>query len=277
MRLAQLIQFELKRLMIPFVVMLAVTAALQLIGVYIEAKDYVSGVKQIMESQHITSFEQFTQLIGENTYSNVMGQSMWMIAPMLLCAAFMILYLFFSWYREWLGRRPFIIRLLSLPASRMNIYFAKLISFLMVLFGLVAAQLLLLELEQAWFYQLVPDVLMRKVPLDIAISSNMLLNMLVPPAFVDFVLFYGVGIAAVIVLTTIILLERSYRIVGIVVGFVYGAGIVVLFSIPFVMLIDRTSRFYPKELLAMGIGIVLLVTALSIWWSSYLLRKKITV
>ncbi|MWC27431.1 hypothetical protein [Paenibacillus sp. MMS18-CY102] len=273
----KLINFELKRLVIPFVAMVVLTAVIQLIGVYVTANRFVDAVKDVMDDEKIPNFEQFALLKGESTFSHAMDQSIWITAPVLLCIAFLIIYLFFTWYREWLGRRSFIVRLLTLPNSRMIIYWSKLVSFLLAVFGLVAAQLPLLKIEQALYYQLVPDVLVRDFPVDISIANNTLLNILLPPAFSDFMLFYGVGIAAVLVLTTIILLERSYRIVGIIVGLAYGTAVFFLFLMPVIMLIDRTSRFFPKELLAMGIGVVIFVAALSIWWSSFLLRKKITV
>ena len=36
-----------------------------------------------------------------------------------------MIYVFFIWYRDWLGKYTFAYRLLMLPTTRINIYFAK--------------------------------------------------------------------------------------------------------------------------------------------------------
>lgn len=104
------------------------------------------------------------------------------------------------------------------------------------------------------------------------------LKALVPPYFSEFVLYYGLGIIGLIVLFTVILIERSYRLKGI--GFIvlYLAVLAGLALIPFLMGYNSyDSYFYPGEIIGVCLGLIVIIVGGSLWYSLYLLRKKISV
>ena len=43
----------------------------------------------------------------------------------MLCGVILIIYVFFIWYRDWLGKNTFIYRLLMLPTARIQCLFGK--------------------------------------------------------------------------------------------------------------------------------------------------------
>ena len=73
-----------------------------------------------------------------------------------LCGVALIIYVFFIWYRDWLGKNTFIYRLLMLPTARINVYLAKATTILLFVLGLVALQLLLLPIEGQVLQWMVP-------------------------------------------------------------------------------------------------------------------------
>ena len=47
------------------------------------------------------------------------------MGPIALCVVVLIIYVFFIWYRDWLGKNTFIYRLLMLPTARIQCLFSK--------------------------------------------------------------------------------------------------------------------------------------------------------
>src|SRR5699024_2551778 len=67
------------------------------------------------------------------------------VAPIGIGVAALLFYMFFIWYRDWFARNAFIYRLLTLPTSRMNVYFAKLTTIILTVIGLVAYQIAVIK------------------------------------------------------------------------------------------------------------------------------------
>jgi hypothetical protein len=185
----------------------------------------------------------------------------------------MLFYVFFIWYRDWFGKNTFICRLLMLPTERMNLYWAKLTAILAFVLGLVALQLVLFPLHLWLFGQMLPPDIGLAVSVSGFILHDQIFQILIPPTFLDFVLYYGAGVLGVAVVFTAILIERSYRLKGLVGGTLYAAAAGIA------MLIPQSFRgfLYPIEIfwLMLGIGIALL--GISLWISRLLLTRKITV
>jgi hypothetical protein len=165
-----------------------------------------------------------------------------------------------------------------LPTSRMNVYAAKLSAILLFVLGLIAFQLLILTLENAAFNMWVPKEFIFHESLGELIMRHPLLKVFIPQRFMEFILYYAAGLMGVIVVFTAILLERSFRLKGIIAGVAYALAAGLIMILP-VFLAENWSRnyFYPSEIMKMEIVVGLLVTGGSLWFSSYLLRKKVTV
>jgi len=200
----------------------------------------------------------------------------WFILPILFSITVLVLYTLLIWYRDWFGRSTFIYRLLMLPTKRWMLYVSKLTAIIMFVFSMIAFQLVLLVGENMIFKAMVPAELRTDSTFVEAISMNDALKMLLPKQFEQFIYSYGLGIVAVMVIFTAVLLERSYRRIGVLYAIAYFAGCAVLAVYP-VSSLRMDKYWYPNEIYGMQLGVCLLVAVISGCLGFWLLRKKITV
>ncbi|AJY77722.1 hypothetical protein VN24_13890 [Paenibacillus beijingensis] len=203
----------------------------------------------------------------------------WFIIPILICIAALALYVFLIWYRDWIGRSTFVYRLLMLPTERRNIYLAKLTAILVFVFGLLAFQLLLLQLETLIFNMIVPADMREASPFADAISANQALPVLLPHNLAQFLMGYGLGVIAVLIVFTAILIERSYRRIGILYAILYMVACVAAFLMPLLTLGFESpfAYLYPGEIFVIELAVCAIIAAVSIWLGFRLIAKKITV
>jgi hypothetical protein len=201
------------------------------------------------------------------------------MVPVLLSIAVLILYVFLIWYRDWVGRDTFIYRLLMLPTARRHIYMAKATAILMFVFGMVSFQLVLLPVENMIFNLIVPSEMRVASFFTDVISANPGLDLLLPRNFNQFLFSYGLGTIAVLAIFTAILLERSYRSLGIVYAILYLflCFIAVMFPVTTLGLENAAAYLYPVEIVAIELVMCALVLIISVWLGFRLLAKKITV
>lgn len=199
------------------------------------------------------------------------------IGPIAFGGVVLIIYVFFIWYRDWLGKNTFSYRLFMLPTARIHIYLAKATTVLLYVLGLVALQLFLLPVESRILQWMVPNEFRTDFSVSEIINfSN--LNILFPTTFIEFVLYYGGGMLAVCIVFTAILFERSYRMKGIIYGILYSALSLFIFFLPIIL--DEfvfNNYFYLTELFFMECFTGLLVLACTIWTSNFLMKNKIRV
>ncbi|GAV12989.1 hypothetical protein [Paenibacillus sp. NAIST15-1] len=200
----------------------------------------------------------------------------WFFLPILLSITVLVLYTLLIWYRDWFGRSTFIYRLLMLPTKRWMLYVSKLTAIIMFVFSMIAFQLVLLVGENMIFKAMVPAELRADSTFVEAISMNEALKMLLPKQFEQFIYCYGLGIVAVMVIFTAVLLERSYRRIGVLYAFAYFAGSAILVVYP-ILFLRMDGYWYPIEIFGMHLGACLLVAVISGCLGFWLLRKKITV
>jgi hypothetical protein len=200
------------------------------------------------------------------------------ILPILLSIAVVGLYVFLIWYRDWFGRNTFAYRLLILPTARRNIYLAKGTAILIIIYSLVAFQLLLLPVENMIFKLIIPsDMRVASYLVDI-ISANRAFSVLLPLHFDQFVVSYGVGIFGVVTIFTAILVERSYRKWGILYAVLYVlACLFVIIYPPFALGRDQSPTLFPEEIFSMELAICAIEFVVTVWLGFRLLAKKITV
>lgn len=202
----------------------------------------------------------------------------WFIIPMLICIAVIGLYIFFIWYRDWIGRSTFIYRLLMLPTARQHIYWAKSTAIILFVFGLLSFQMLLIFIEKIIFNLIVPAEQRVESFFAEIFQSNQALELLFPRNFEQFIYTYGLGMIAVFVIFTAILLERSYRRIGILYGLLYLAVCVLVIAVPPLFQFDYSVSFlYPGEILAIEYTLCGLVLAASLLLGFRLLARRVSV
>ena len=272
----KLVNFEFNRIAKLFAVLLGITLVVQLTGVMVISKGYLNMANEKIYEEMMTK-AQFLEDFGRMSFIQIV-KSVWFMGPIALCIAGVAFYIFLIWYRDWVGKNTFIYRLLMLPTARLNVFYAKMTSILLMTFGLVAFQLILLPIENAVMKGMVPDEFRVDMGVIQIVNSVPELTLIIPNSIVELILYYGAGLMVVAILFTAILMERSFRWKGIFAGLLFSAlAIVVLIAPLLLQAFVLNSFFYPIELLGIEIVIGLIVLAASIWMSGFLLRKKITV
>ncbi len=274
-RYLKLVNFEFSRFFKLFLVLIGVTAFIQMAGVIFESRRYVGRANKAIYEE-LLSQSDFIAQYGKMSFFNI-AQTGWFLLPIMLCGAVLLIYVFFIWYRDWLGKNTFSYRLLVLPTARLNIYLAKATTIFIFVLGIVAVQLVLIPVESKVLQWMVPAEFYTDFSVT-EITNLYLLNILFPGTFIDFILIYGAGLAAVCIVFTAILFERSYRLKGIFFGILYCAVSLLFFFAP-VLVNDLIlgSYFYSYELFYMEVAAAILVWAAAIWIGNYLLNKKIRV
>lgn len=276
----KLLNFEINRFSKIYIGLMVLTVAMQLAAVTIGANRWMDSANEAMRVNQWT-LEQYHNVTGYIQLNSMMYPTyngLLYFGSIFLSITVLLIYSCFIWYRDWRGKNTVVYRLLTLPSSRANLYFAKLVTILLFAFGLVALQIILVPLERLIAQSILPAELYRNISVFDYLMYPTVLKVLVPPYFSEFVLYYGLGITGLIVLFTAILMERSYRLKGI--GFIvlYLALLTGLASIPYLMGYSRyDSYFYPGEILSTCLGLIVIVAGGSLWYSLYLLRKKISV
>jgi len=274
-RYLKLVNFEFSRFLKLYLVLVGITVFFQVIGVIFTSKRYLGRAEKAMVEDMLSKSD-FISQYGKISMMDFV-QTLWFMGPIMLSGATLLIYVFFIWYRDWLGKNTFSYRLLVLPTARLNVYLAKATTVFLFVLGLIAVQLVLLPVESRVLQCMVPGEFRNDFTLGEILNINYL-QLLYPKSFMDFILYYGTGLAGVCVVFTAVLFERSYRLKGIFLGILY-CGITFL-SLLSPLLVDEYvlgNYFYPNELFYLVVGAGLVAWAAAIWIGNYLLNKKIRV
>lgn len=272
----KLINFEINRFKKIYFILLLLTLIFQFIGVIFESVTYMNRANEAMIEQSITSV-QYLRENGSFDFTFILN-SFWFIAPILISITAFIFYIFFIWYRDWFGKNTFIYRLLMLPTSRLNIILSKAITIFLLVLGLIALQLILLPIENMVMKWIVSSEFRYDMTVAEIIGSSKEMYLIIPGSFIDFIIHYGVGLLGILVIFTGILFERSYRLKGIILGVLYGLLSLIVFFSPFLVeMIFNKDILYPVEKLILMIITFIIVLIASLYTSSYLLKKKVSV
>lgn len=279
-RWLKLIIMELARFWKIYAALAAMTFVSQSGGLLLHFNSQLNDVRRRMEEQGLQTYEQYVAKYGRESFHMAIDRTEpFFTGPVFLCIAALIFYSIFIWYRDWAGKNTFIYRLLMLPTSRMNLYWAKLASIMLLVFGLVALQLLLFPFYTGLFRAIVPDELAIRETVFAFVRHHAIYQVLIPPTFLEFILYYGAGLLGLTVVFTAVLIERSYRLKGLIGGIVYVAGAGMLIVSPELVNLNTGSSFvlYRSEIVQLMIGVGAIVFAMSLWISWRLLARKITV
>lgn len=272
----KLVNFEFNRFAKIFAVLLGITFVVQTAGVIVMSKNYLNMANEQIYEEFMPKAE-FLANYGQMSFLAV-TRSVWFLGPIALCIAGVGFYIFLIWYRDWFGKNTFIYRLLMLPTTRLNVFYAKITNILLATFGFVAFQLILIPLETMVFRWMLPKEFRVDMSVKEIVSSLPELHLLFPTNFLEMIVFYGAGLMVVSILFTAILFERSFKWKGIFVGILFSlVAVAVLISPLLLQEFVLNDFFYPVELFALEIVMGVIVLTGSIWMSGFLLKNKITV
>ncbi|MFC9599451.1 hypothetical protein ACFTQL_16355 [Peribacillus butanolivorans] len=276
MRYLKLVNFEINRFSKIYLSLLLITLLSQFAGVIIVTKSLLNDARKIMLEEKISEAAYVTNYGGID-FTHI-ANTLWFLGPIALSAVALVFYIFLIWYRDWFGKNTFIYRLLMLPTSRLSIYLSKATAIFLMVLGLIAFQIIILPMENALFNSYVPESLLNmEMSTSSIIKFNGVLNLIIPTTFTQFLLSYGAGLMVMSILFTAIMFERSFRIKGIILGLVYCGIAAALFLTPVFVMASDVFYFYPGELVGILIALGIIVTGLSVWLGSWLLKNRVTV
>ncbi|MFJ7683484.1 hypothetical protein [Peribacillus butanolivorans] len=276
MRYSKLVNFEINRFSKIYISLLLITLVSQFVGVIIGTKSSLNRAHDIMLEEKISEAAYVTNYGGID-FTHI-ANTLWFLGPIALSAVALVFYIFLIWYRDWFGKNTFIYRLLMLPTSRLSIYLSKASAIFLMVLGLIAFQIIILPMENALFNSYVPESLLNmEMSTSSIIKFNGVLNLIIPTTFTQFLLSYGAGLMVMSILFTAIMFERSFRIKGIILGLVYCGIAAALFLTPVFVMASDVFYFYPGELVGILIALGIIVTGLSVWLGSWLLKNRVTV
>lgn len=273
----KLLNFEINRFIKLYIALMITIAFIQITGTIVESLKYMSIVKSNVIKYGMSERE-FLETHYEFNFIEIV-YSLWIFGPIAIGVAILLLYVFFIWYRDWFSKSMFIYRLLMLPTSRMNIFFAKVTTIMLTVLGLIGFQIVLFMIELQIIKWIVPKVFRIDVTIPEITSGIYHLSIIFPEDFTEFIINYGLGFAFVVVTFTAILFERSYKLKGLLIGIVYVLFMMNLFILPFIiqLVIFGSLYLYADEMLFIETVIWLLVIGSSFLISRYLLNNKVTV
>ncbi|WP_080146040.1 hypothetical protein [Marinilactibacillus piezotolerans] len=273
----RLVNFEFERMYKFLFAVMGILIAANLAGYILLPLEYMNNAREIMRIDSLTT----AQFIENNDPFSMypVSISLWVLGPIALGIIGFIFYSVFIWYREWFGKNTFIYRLLMIPVSRMQIFFAKFLMIVIGVFSLLALQLLSLWIGEIIVSNIVLGEFYTSYNLPQILQLNYIFQIIFPSIGEVFLGSYIIGFVAVLVLFTVILFERSFRIKGLVMGI--GYAIACLFFVLSPNLIPTVFKNYhilfDSELILLIFGFSLIVGMISILLSRYLLKHKITV
>lgn len=273
----KLTSFEFDRVFKFLVSLMGITVVANLVGFVWIPMQYTNRINQYMVEENATT-QQALDYFNHFSFDQVTN-SFWIVGPIALGIIAFAFYSFFIWYREWFGRNTFAYRLLMLPISRMHIYFSKLVIIFIGIFTLVAIELISLYIGYLIGLAIVPAEFMASTSFLSMLNSQLTFFYVLPIQGSVFFAAIAIGIVALLVLFTIILMERCFSVKGIIMGIAYG--LVALFStlLPFLIgdIFSNQYILYDSELMVLMGAILLIISVISIACSRYLFNNKITI
>lgn len=266
----RLLEFELGRLLRFLIPAIILSAVIQFISLFGTIANYNQYLKESLESN--VTMPQFSM-------HDVTGSGLFPVAILIVPLLF-VFYSLFTWYREWLGKNTFIYRLLMLPISRMSIFFSKAITFLIG--GLIAF------LTQFGLYAIISVIFESAIQPEYFTALNihnfqhpyeMVQLILFPTTSFEFLHTYGFAFAALLVLFTAILMERSFNVKGAILGIIYFIAYFVGYS--FISMISTIESIpwviRPSHIFLMQGAYILILMVISALISQLLLKNKVRV
>ncbi|MFD1957112.1 hypothetical protein ACFSL6_23825 [Paenibacillus thailandensis] len=267
----KLVHLEISRFRLVLLSLMVLTFGFQTVGIIVTVNRELS-----MRAENPLYNGVDGSFVPEGTLSfawAVYTSNFWYYIPIMISLVVLLAYMPAIWYREWFGRNTVIYRLLMLPGARFRVYTSKLTAVLLFVFAMIGFQMLVLPVQESIFNLMVPSAERVDTYLEDAIAANQLLSLFLPRSLEQFVYSYGLGMIGVTAVFAVILLERSFRWLGLLAGLVYLAVCWFVLLLP---LLD-TGYFYPIEYYFFELAACALVLCASVGLGGWLLARKISV
>lgn len=273
----KLTNFELQRMSKFLFGLIGITLVSNLIGYFYVPIRFMSRINKFI-AENAASIDEALDRFGTFSFFD-MTNTLWLVAPIALGVSGMLFYSVFTWYRDWFGKNTFAYRLLMLPIERMTIFFSKLISIFIGIFALLSTQMVSLAIGYPIVSMIIDSDFFHNLSLMESVHMNLTFHYLFPINTPMFLAVNGIGLVLLLVLFTIILMERSFGIKGIIMGVFYGGLALALVIFPFFIsnLLKNYYILYNSETVLIEVFMFIVIGLISIFTSRYLINTKITV
>lgn len=269
----RLLSFEMNRFLKFLVPVLLISGAVQLFVTFFVSFSYNNELERLMASGE--SLEQFPPLIIHNITSHTLYE----LSIMLIILIFMV-YSFFTWYREWLGKNTFVYRLLMLPMDRTHILLTK--SAVFLIGGLLA---FVFQFGMYFIELQIVETLVSEshyIPLNIHNVQRMYGTIqyeLFPTSPFEFLSTYSFAFGALLSLFVGILIERSFELRGLIVGVIYFLGYFIIYGSLSLGLhtADLAASLLPSQIELILLAYQFLMIGIGIAIGRFLLKNKVKV
>jgi hypothetical protein len=215
------------------------------------------GLMKLKETKFILSEHVFSKLQGNTTL--LLG------LVVILC----LIYGLVIWYRDFIGRNKTGYALFMLPQNKFNIYIAKAITLVIMIYGVMITQMLAWIIDIS-IIKVIANINNQEIIslLDIVITRNNLIQ----PYFIDFIMINVIGvILAVVVIFTGVMIQKSFKIPGVILGCLYIFGSIFLYGY-----VTSIANYQDQRLMIHAIYYIILFV-ISVGLSYILLNKKVYV
>lgn len=182
------------------------------------------------ESLSLMRLQQAKKYLYETHIYNIYESTTLLLGlAVLIC----LVYALIIWYRDFVGKNKTAYTLFMLPNNKFNVYIAKAITVVVMIFGVMLMQMVFWAMD-ILILKTVTNVPMKEI---FALANNMngaIRNLtLIQPYLIDFIMINIIGvILAVLVIFTAVMIQKSFKIktVGIALGIIYVYASIVIFS-----------------------------------------------
>lgn len=221
------------------------------------------------ESLSLMKLQQAKKYLYEGRILNMYESTVILLGlAVLIC----LVYALVIWYRDFVGKNKTAYTLFMLPNNKFNVYIAKAITVVVMIFGVMLTQML------SWGVDILILKTVTNIPMQelIDFAKNMngaIRNLtLIQPYLIDFIMINIIGvILAVLVIFTAVMIQKSFKIkiVGIALGIIYVFASINIFG-----RIGIENQFSDKLLIGHVIYFIGLFIV-SVGLSYTLLNKKV--
>ena len=192
----------------------------------------------------------------------------------------LIAMLFFSgwiWYREFWGRGTFMMRLLTLPTKRIQLFISKFITVMMMILGLIAVQWFALVIEYQLFTAWLDGQGIVQQDTFADVRKLEVFSLLYPTSLVNFIVHVILIAFVVLTVFTFVLVERSLWQRTMLSPLASVALIAGILAIPSIIFYFSESYLFMDELVLLLIGGFLFSVAVLTFIARQYLQKKLSV
>lgn len=182
------------------------------------------------ESLSLMKLQQSKKYLYETHILNIYESTTLLLGlAVLIC----LVYALIIWYRDFVGKNKTAYTLFMLPNNKFNVYIAKAITVVVMIFGVMLMQMVFWGVD-ILILKIVTNIPMKEI---FNLANNMngaIRNLtLIQPYLIDFIMIDIIGvILAVLVIFTAVMIQKSFKIktVGIALGIIYVYASIVIFS-----------------------------------------------